>query len=224
MARAAPYDRDKALDAAMAVFWEKGFHATSLKDLEGVLGMKPGSIYAAFISKENLFLLALAKYFEGSRKGFRAQMAQAPSPLAGLAAHLRKFALLGAGDAARRACMLTKTLVDTRTTDPAIAGITQEYMGEMQAEFEAVFKAAQSAGELGSAADPARLARRYQANVTALRLALDQGLDSADFKELAEDMALEVEELGSSLTAQRAAKKKQAEPESKGDDRQFSMF
>lgn len=55
MTRAAPYDRETALDAAMALFWDKGFHATSLKDLEAALAMKPGSIYAAFVSKENLY-------------------------------------------------------------------------------------------------------------------------------------------------------------------------
>ena len=44
MSRSAPYDRDTALAAAMDLFWEKGFHATSLKDLETALEMKPGSI------------------------------------------------------------------------------------------------------------------------------------------------------------------------------------
>ncbi|MDX1730552.1 MAG: helix-turn-helix domain-containing protein, partial [Aurantimonas coralicida] len=47
---ARPYDRDAALDAALRLFWAKGYHATSLKDLEAALTMKPGSIYAAFQS------------------------------------------------------------------------------------------------------------------------------------------------------------------------------
>ncbi|MGV8985829.1 MAG: TetR/AcrR family transcriptional regulator [Cypionkella sp.] len=61
MTRAAPYDRDTALNAAVSLFWNKGFHATSLKDLETTLHMNPGSIYAAFSSKENLYLLALER-------------------------------------------------------------------------------------------------------------------------------------------------------------------
>jgi len=61
MARAANYDRDVALAAALSVFWRKGYHATSLKDLETNLDMKPGSIYAAFESKENRYLLALER-------------------------------------------------------------------------------------------------------------------------------------------------------------------
>ncbi len=195
MARAASYNRETALDAAMGVFWEKGFHATSLKDLEATLAMKPGSIYAAFSSKENLYLLALARYFENSRTGFRDQVARAASPLTALAEHFRAYARLAPDDVARKACMLTKTMVDTRTTDPEIAAVTRDYLAAIQSEFSAAFAAARTAGELPPTADPDRLARRFQANVTALRLALHQGMEAGDFGQLAEDMAVEVESL-----------------------------
>ncbi len=195
MTRAAPYDREIALEAALTVFWEKGFHATSLKDLEAALVMKPGSIYAAFSSKEKLYLLALERYFERSRTAFRDQLAQASSPLAALADYFRGFARLAPNDTSRRACMLTKTMVDTSTTDPAIATATQRYLNTMQKEFAAAFAAAQKAGEITDTAHPDRLARRFQANITALRLATHHGMAAADFAELAEDMATEIERM-----------------------------
>ncbi|MFC3118821.1 TetR/AcrR family transcriptional regulator [Jhaorihella thermophila] len=195
MARAANYDRDAALEAAMTLFWRKGYHATSLKDLETALEMKPGSIYAAFDSKENLYLLALRRYFENSRAGFRAVIAKAASPLAALAAHIRSYAELPAEDAARQACMLTRTLVDTRSTNPAIAAATQEYLDQMASEFAAAFAAARDKGEIALDADPERLARRYQANITALRVELHRGAREQTIRDLAEDMASEVEAL-----------------------------
>lgn len=195
MPRAAPYDRETALDAAMALFWEKGFHATSLKDLEVALAMKPGSIYAAFTSKENLYLLALERYFKKSRAGFRDHVAGAASSLDAMADHFRSYARTAPDDVSRKACMLTKTMVDTRTTDPAIAATTRNYLIAMQDEFAAAFAAAQNAGELADSADPDRLARRFQANVTALRLALHQGMEIGDFTQLAEDMASEIDDL-----------------------------
>lgn len=195
MARAANYDRDAALEAAMTLFWRKGYHATSLKDLEAALTMKPGSIYAAFDSKENLYLLTLKRYFERSRAGFRAVMAKAESPLAALAGHIRSYAELPAEDAARQACMLTRTLVDTRSTDPKIAAVTQDYLDEMAGEFAAAFAAARDKGEIAADADPERLARRYQANVTALRVELHRGAPQQAIRDLAEDMAAEVEAL-----------------------------
>ena len=197
MPRAAPYNRDTALAAAMSIFWEKGFHATSLKDLESALAMKPGSIYAAFDNKENLYLLALERYFKTSSEAFRAQAASADSPLSALANHFHAYAQLTPGDKNRRACMLTKTLVDTSTTEPAIANVTREYLAAMQHEFARAFSRARDLGELPKTADPDRLARRFQTNVAALRLAVHQGMDAAAFTELAEDMALEIEQLRS---------------------------
>lgn len=195
MTRAAAYDRDTALDAAMSLFWDKGYHATSLKDLEAALRMKPGSIYAAFSSKENLYLLAMERYFQASQKRLRAQLAHAESPLAALAALFRSYAGLSPQDAQRQACMLTKTLVDTRTTDPAIAEASRRYLDRMRAIFAEGFAAAQAAGELPDTADPARLARRFQANINALRLELHRGAPPQDITMLAEDMAREIEQL-----------------------------
>ncbi len=195
MARAASYDRETALDAAMTLFWRKGYHATSLKDLEAALRMKPGSIYAAFDSKENLYLLALRRYFERSRGASRAMVAQAESPLGALAAHIRAYADLPPQDAARQACMLTRTLVDTTSTDPAIAAATQDYLDEMAAEFARAFEAARDKGEIAPEADPARLARRFQAYVTALRVELHRGAPDGAVRDLAEDMAREIEAL-----------------------------
>lgn len=192
MSRAASYDREAALEAAMSLFWRKGYHATSLKDLEAGLSMKPGSIYAAFSSKEKLYLLALERYFQNSRARFLQQMSQAASPLAGLADHIRSYARLPRDDAARQACMLTKTLVDTRSTDPVIAERTRDYLARMRREFTAIFEQAKSMGELPPGADTRRLARRFQANVAALRFELHQETPQAEIAALAEDMVREM--------------------------------
>ena len=56
------FDRDAALAAAMDVFWEKGFEATSITDLTGAMGINPPSLYSAFGDKEKLFLEAIESY------------------------------------------------------------------------------------------------------------------------------------------------------------------
>ena len=56
------FDREAALDAAMQVFWEKGYEATSISDLTEVMGINPPSLYAAFGDKERLFMEAIERY------------------------------------------------------------------------------------------------------------------------------------------------------------------
>lgn len=62
MARLREFDEEKALDAAMHLFWEKGFSATSLSDLTAKMGIQRPSLYAAFGDKEGLFEAALRRY------------------------------------------------------------------------------------------------------------------------------------------------------------------
>ncbi|HKS07661.1 MAG TPA: TetR/AcrR family transcriptional regulator [Gemmatimonadaceae bacterium] len=64
------FDRDKALRAALDVFRERGYEGTTLPDLQKAMGgLAPPSFYAAFKSKEDLFLEAVELYVEsmGSR-------------------------------------------------------------------------------------------------------------------------------------------------------------
>ncbi|GMG84844.1 TetR/AcrR family transcriptional regulator [Paralimibaculum aggregatum] len=194
MKRARPYDRDTALDAAMLLFWRKGYHATSLKDLEAALAMKPGSIYAAFTSKEALYLAALERYFLRSRDGLRAVLGEAASPLAALAGYLRESAGRQP-ETGIHACMLVKTMLDTTAEGTAIGDRARDYLAAMRAEILAAFTEAQALGELPAEADPARLAQRYQANLTALRIEAQRGAGAEELAALADDMAGEVEAL-----------------------------
>lgn len=73
------FDLDAALDDAVRLFWTKGYAATSVRDLCDAMGLKPGSFYAAFESKEGCFLRALERYLatqglarEPSREAVRA--------------------------------------------------------------------------------------------------------------------------------------------------------
>jgi AcrR family transcriptional regulator len=56
------FDRGAALEAAMLAFWRKGFAATSMSDLCDVMGVRSPSLYAAFGSKEALYLEAVEHY------------------------------------------------------------------------------------------------------------------------------------------------------------------
>lgn len=58
------FDRERALDAAMMLFWEKGYSATSISQLCDVMEIGSPSLYAAFTSKESLYVEAVKRYRE----------------------------------------------------------------------------------------------------------------------------------------------------------------
>lgn len=70
------FDVDEALDAAMLVFWKKGFEGTSLSDLTVAMGINRPSLYATFGDKQQLYCRALARFGEIGRAVFEASAAE----------------------------------------------------------------------------------------------------------------------------------------------------
>ncbi len=56
------FDTEKALEAALEVFWRKGFEGATLPELTAAMGINRPSLYAAFGNKEALFRLAIERY------------------------------------------------------------------------------------------------------------------------------------------------------------------
>lgn len=62
MARPREFDMDEALEAAMQVFWEKGYQGSSLNDLLDAMNIARGSLYKAFEDKRAIYIAALKRY------------------------------------------------------------------------------------------------------------------------------------------------------------------
>jgi len=62
------FDKQQALDAAMQIFWEKGYAGASLSDLTQGMGINKPSMYATFGNKEALFMQAIEHYVENYAK------------------------------------------------------------------------------------------------------------------------------------------------------------
>ncbi|RPH23666.1 TetR/AcrR family transcriptional regulator [Buttiauxella warmboldiae] len=56
------FDREAALDKAMALFWKHGYEATSMAHLVEATGAKAPTLYAEFTNKEGLFKAVLDRY------------------------------------------------------------------------------------------------------------------------------------------------------------------
>lgn len=74
------FDRDRALQRAMQVFWERGYDGASLAELTQAMAIGSPSLYAAFGNKEKLFRAAVDLY--GATAGNRTARALSDAPTA----------------------------------------------------------------------------------------------------------------------------------------------
>lgn len=62
MPRRREFDPDDLLDASLRLFWEKGYEATSVRDLVERTGVNQFGIYSLYGGKKELFLAVLDRY------------------------------------------------------------------------------------------------------------------------------------------------------------------
>ena len=71
MPRHKKFNKDEALKEAMNLFWEYGYHQTSIQNLVDTLKINRASLYDTFGGKKELFHLSIQKYLEGNpQEGF----------------------------------------------------------------------------------------------------------------------------------------------------------
>jgi AcrR family transcriptional regulator len=155
------FDRGAALEAAMLAFWRKGFAATSMNDLCDAMGVRSPSLYAAFGSKEALYLEAIEHYVEIFGPPVWDKLAEGATARAGvetllLAAteSLPKSGTIPAG------CMATLAAVSDEW--PAgIADVVRKIRVEMLGMLRSRLEAGVANGELPTTTDIEALSRFY---------------------------------------------------------------
>jgi AcrR family transcriptional regulator len=193
MPRKAAFDRHAALERAMILFWTRGYAGASLKDIEAALDMRPGSIYAAFGSKEKLFRSVLTLYAERSRAALSETLSQAASSLQGLADHVRKLGRALEAQTETKACMLMKTVLESPDAEGVLRAAAEDMMRQTEEAFRDAFQAARDTGQIPADKDPARLASRLQSEILGLSAYAQRSDASGRIGDLSEDIARDLE-------------------------------
>jgi AcrR family transcriptional regulator len=188
MSKTAKFDRQQVIDKAKDLYWEKGFHATSMRNLQDVVDMRPGSIYAAFGSKEALFKEALAHYTEIGLASLQDCEQQAASPLSGLKLFMKNIVIESQCSAPNGMCMLAKTVAELTSEHQELLDAAKESLKRMEAAFAAVLTRAKAAGELAPDKDPQELARCIQVQIAGLRTYAKIHQSEAPLEHMIEDI------------------------------------
>ncbi|EJN6961170.1 TetR/AcrR family transcriptional regulator [Photobacterium damselae] len=169
MANTPKFDRQQVIDKATNLYWQKGFHATSMRNLQNAIDMRPGSIYASFGSKEGLFKQALQHYQQQGVIELNQCLANSASPLAGLKRFIQQLVLETPKSAPSGLCLLAKTVAELTCDNQELLDEACRLLNKMEAEFEKVIISAQQHGEITKEKDSAELARYVQVQIAGLR-------------------------------------------------------
>ncbi len=158
MARTKEFDPQVALGAALELFWDKGYEATSMADLVEHLGLGRASIYATFGAKHELYLKALDRYGELMHPTLADELSQPGPALPLVRALVERFAREAAGDKGRRGCFVVNTAVELAPHDHTAARRVQLSWDYLETALTRALTRAQKQNELAADRDPRALA------------------------------------------------------------------
>lgn len=151
------FDEEKILARALAVFWAKGFDATTYDALEEATGLRRQSLVYAFGDKRALFAAVLRCYRDTAVRDVLAALAEAPSGRQGVEA---AFALWTRDAAAEpcRGCLLVTSAGEFAGADKDVARTVIASRKALVKGFEAAFTRAAAEGDLKEGCEPRALA------------------------------------------------------------------
>jgi AcrR family transcriptional regulator len=179
------FDRAQALEAAMLLFWRKGFAAASMNDLCDAMGVRSPSLYAAFGSKEALYLEAVEHYVRTVGAPVWDKLADGATARAGVekllltaTETLPKSGRIPAG------CMATLAAVSDEW--PAgIADVVRKIRVEMLGMLRSRLEAGVANGELPATTDIEGLSRFYLSIYQGMAVQARDGAAPAELKAIA---------------------------------------
>ncbi|MGK9170931.1 TetR/AcrR family transcriptional regulator [Inquilinus limosus] len=176
------FDRDKAVEIAMRLFWRHGYEGVSVGDLTKAIGIAPPSLYAAFGSKAGLYREALARYEQGIG-ALDATPVDSAASLAEAVRLLLEAAVRAVTHPDReRGCMISSGMI---ACHPEHAGLARVLAARRDAMRERI---AHTLQPFADADEVRRLARHLAAVMQGVSIQARDGASPAELQEIVGDV------------------------------------
>ncbi|PEF41692.1 TetR/AcrR family transcriptional regulator [Bacillus wiedmannii] len=150
MARLREFDEEKALDAAMQLFWEKGYAATSLSDLTAKMEIQKPSLYSAFGDKEGLFEAALRRYTNLHAANIRTKLQNEQSVKGAIRTFFENMVEEEYKKEFSKGCFCINTMVELAPHNEKFEVLTREHQMYLAVIFQELITKGIQSGELQS--------------------------------------------------------------------------
>ena len=161
---------DLILDRALSVFWQRGYAATSLRDLTRATGLGASALYHRFADKDGLFVEVLRRYADQGLSERLARLGAMPDPLAAIRGFFDELVAISADDPGHRGCLLVNTALDGGAIGPAARTMVRVRLGEVEAFLRVQLERARDAERLAATIEPAIQAEVLLGTVLAIRV------------------------------------------------------
>jgi AcrR family transcriptional regulator len=177
------FDTERALAAALRVFWRRGYEGASMAELTAEMGIAKPSLYAAFGNKEELFKKALDLY-EREKLIYTAEALEEPT-----SRRMAERLLLGALDMQTsssnpKGCM---GVINSMPCGPEASSIRECVLERQESSRLALIgrlERYRREGDLPDDVDPETLARYITAVVQGLSLQASAGASRTELRNL----------------------------------------
>ncbi|MBH0058439.1 TetR/AcrR family transcriptional regulator [Pseudoalteromonas sp. SWXJZ94C] len=162
------FERETVVRLASQLFWEKGFHATSTRDLQDAVNMRPGSIYSAFGSKEGLYIESLKDYTVQMESQIKECLSTSDSILGGLRAFVEDV-VTKKESTPSAICMLVKANCEFADKDSNLYQLSLDLADKFENYLSVLFEQAIEKNELSNNISAQEYARFFEVQFTGLR-------------------------------------------------------
>ena len=178
------FDRDVALETAKAVFWQRGYKATSTEDLRLAMGIGRQSFYDTFGGKRQIYVEVLQRYNSDGIQACVAQLRTASSPLAALEELLLSFSK---ETPRRRAlgCMGVAAVSEFGVSDPEVARIGRSSSTRLESLLKKLVQDAKGKGEVRAWLNERATARHLNATIIGLKVLSKSGASAEALRDVA---------------------------------------
>ena len=182
------FDVDKALDAALLLFWRHGYEGTSLAALTQAMGINVPSLYAAFGNKEELFKKVLDRYIQRPAS-YLPKSLKEPTARAVVEKLFRGAIDMVKSPLHPDGCLLVQGALASGPLGESVTLELSRRRAGAEAALRGRFERALAEGDLPSDVDPSRLARYVITVLWGMSVQASGGATRAQLREIG-DMAL----------------------------------
>lgn len=136
MGRHTSFNTETVLENALALFWSRGFAASSLRQLEEVTELHPGSLYHHFKNKEGLYISTLNYYLEHQMQTRINTYLTSNAPLDGIRRFLTSGYRHNKSEQFRNCCFLACTSTELHLLPEEARSLVNNGITGLQTAFE----------------------------------------------------------------------------------------